>query len=71
MELCKARGGLTGSNQTRPRPGGSLAEDAGSFRKWWSNRLLRVILVFIFSQIGSMIGTYVGGYEIITSLFGS
>ena len=49
----------------------SLADDAGSFRKWWSNRLLRVILVFVFSQLGSMIGTYVGGYEIISSLFGS
>ncbi len=49
----------------------TLAEDAGSFRKWWSNRLLRVILVFVFSQIGSMIGTYVGGYEIISNLFGS
>jgi pheromone shutdown-related protein TraB len=47
----------------------SLADDAGSFRKWWSNRLLRVVLVFIFCQIGSMIGTYIGAYEILSNLF--
>jgi pheromone shutdown-related protein TraB len=47
----------------------SLADDAGSFRKWWSNRLLRVVLVFMFCQIGSMIGTYIGAYEILSNLF--
>jgi len=46
-----------------------LADDAGSFRKWWSNRLLRVVLVFVFCQIGSMIGTYIGAYEILSNLF--
>ncbi len=47
----------------------AVAEEAGSFRNWWRNRLLRVLLAFIFPTLGSMIGTYVGGYEIISKLF--
>jgi pheromone shutdown-related protein TraB len=44
-------------------------EDMGSFTGWWRNKLLRVFLVFLLPGIGSMIGTYIGGYEIITNLF--
>ena len=47
----------------------NLAEDAGSPRRWWQNRLLRIFLVFIFTTLGSIIGTYVGGFEIISNLF--
>lgn len=47
----------------------TVSEDAGVFKRWWQNKLLRVFLVFIFSGLGSAIGTYVGGYEIITNLF--
>ena len=47
----------------------TVVEDAGSARRWWQNRLLRVLLAFIFPTLGSMIGTYVGGYEIISNLF--
>ena len=47
----------------------TVVEDAGSARCWWRNRLLRVLLAFIFPTLGSMIGTYVGGYEIISNLF--
>jgi pheromone shutdown-related protein TraB len=46
-----------------------LTDDIGSFRKWWSNRMLRIFLVFILTTFGSLIGTYVGGYEIIKNLF--
>lgn len=38
-------------------------------KKWWQNKLLRVLLVFILTGIGSVIGTYVGAYEIISNLF--
>ncbi len=31
--------------------------------------MLRVLLVFILTTIGSIIGTYVGGYEIVSNLF--
>jgi pheromone shutdown protein TraB len=47
----------------------SVAEDAGSLRQWWHNRLLRIFLVFVLTTLGSIIGTYVGGVEIISNLF--
>jgi pheromone shutdown-related protein TraB len=46
-----------------------LADDAASLRSWWSNRLLRIMLVFILTTLGSLIGTYVGGYRIFSNLF--
>jgi pheromone shutdown-related protein TraB len=47
----------------------SVADDAASPRRWWSNRLLRILLVFVLTTIGSIIGTYVGGAEIVSNLF--
>jgi len=47
----------------------SVATDAGSLPSWWRNRLLRVLLAFVFPTIGSLIGTWVGGAEIISNLF--
>ena len=47
----------------------NVADDASSPQRWWRNRLLRILLVFVFTTLGSMIGTYVGGYEIISNLF--
>jgi len=38
---------------------------------WWRNKLLRVFLVFLLSGLGSSIGTWVGGYRILTNLFQS
>ncbi len=46
----------------------TLADDIGKLREWWRNRLLRVLLVFILTTIGTIIGAYVGGYEIISNL---
>lgn len=45
-------------------------EDIGTFTGWWKNRLLRVFLVFFLTGIGAAIGTWVGGYEIFSNLFG-
>ena len=47
----------------------TLADDVGSPRRWWENRMLRIMLVFVFTTFGSIIGTYVGGYEIVSNLF--
>lgn len=47
----------------------TVLEDMGTLTGWWKNKLLRVFLVFLLPGIGSMIGTYVGGYEIISNLF--
>ena len=36
-----------------------IGEDLVTFKGWWQNRLARVLLVFLFSSIGSSIGTFV------------
>jgi len=48
----------------------SAGEDITSFTGWWKNKLLRVFLVFLLTGLGSAIGTWVGGYEIVRNLFG-
>lgn len=37
----------------------NVGEDLVTFKGWWKNRLARVLLVFLFSSIGSSIGTFV------------
>lgn len=46
-----------------------LTEDIGVASRWWRNRMLRIFLVFILTTLGSLIGTYVGGFEIVKNLF--
>jgi pheromone shutdown-related protein TraB len=47
----------------------TVTEDVTSFKMWWKNRLLKILLVFILSGLGSAFGTYVGAYKIIGNLF--
>jgi pheromone shutdown-related protein TraB len=47
----------------------AVADDTGSLRSWWRNRLLRIFLVFVLTTVGSLIGTWVGGVEIVSNLF--
>ncbi len=46
-----------------------VSHDAASLRAWWSNRLLRCMLVFVFTTFGAMAGAYVGLYELLSKLF--
>lgn len=46
----------------------TVGEDMGTISGWWRNKLLRIFLVFILTGIGSSMGTYIGGYEIINNL---
>ena len=46
-----------------------VLDDMNSLGGWWRNRLLRVFLAFILPALGSMLGTWIGGYEIISNLF--
>jgi pheromone shutdown-related protein TraB len=46
-----------------------LSQDAASLRAWWGNRLLRCLLVFVFTTLGAMAGAYVGLYELLRALF--
>jgi pheromone shutdown-related protein TraB len=46
----------------------TLADDVSSLRRWWQSRLLRILLVFLLTTLGGLIGTWVGGYEIVSNL---
>ncbi len=54
----------------RPKVGdfSALRHDTASPRGWWRNRVSRTLLVFIFSTLGSAIGTYLAGFRIIERL---
>lgn len=56
----------------KPRVGdfSTLKSDVTSLRGWWRNRVSRTLLVFLFSTLGSAIGTYVAGFRIFGQLFG-
>lgn len=45
-----------------------VSEDIIHVGKWWKNRLLKVFLAFLLPSLGSMIGTWVGGAELIRQL---
>lgn len=45
-----------------------IQNDISSFSGWWRNRLLRVFLVFLLSSLGSVLGTFLGGYRIFNTL---
>ena len=45
-----------------------LRNDSTSFSGWRGNRVARVILVFLLSTVGSALGTYIAGFQIIGSL---
>jgi len=47
----------------------SVAENARKFPMWWKNKLLKVLLVFILASLGSVLGTYVGLFEIVRNVF--
>jgi len=46
----------------------TLQDDVGSLKGWYKNRILRVLLVFILSSLGSSLGTFIGGADIIGQL---
>ena len=47
----------------------SVSEDIAVFSNWWRSRLLRVLLVFILSSIGGLVGVWIGSVEILSNLF--
>ena len=46
----------------------NLADDISDFRGFWRNNITRVLLVVIFANLGSAIGTFVGGFAIVSLL---
>ena len=47
-----------------------LKTDTARWKGWWTNRVSRVLLVFLFSTLGSAIGTYLAGFRILGRLSG-
>lgn len=47
----------------------NVSNDVNKLSMWWKNKLLRIVLVFLLSGLGSVLGTYVGAYKIISNLF--
>jgi pheromone shutdown-related protein TraB len=47
----------------------SVGDNAKKFSMWWKNKLLKVLLVFILASLGSVLGTYVGLFEIVKNVF--
>ncbi|MBK1647797.1 conjugal transfer protein TraB [Rhabdochromatium marinum] len=57
----------------RPRVGDfqHLRAAVGHWSGWWKNRVARLLLVFIFSTLGSALGTYIAGFHLMARLFGT
>lgn len=56
----------------KPRVGdfSELRHDTTHLKGWWHNRVSRTLLVFLFSTLGSAVGTYVAGFKIFGQLAG-
>ena len=50
---------------------GRLRKDTVALRGWWRNGVARILLVFLFSTMGSAVGTYLAGFRIADRLIGS
>jgi pheromone shutdown protein TraB len=47
----------------------SATRDFASLRNWWTNRLLRVFLVFTLSTLGAICGLVFAGSRIVSRAF--
>ncbi len=54
----------------KPRVGdfSRLRDDAGRIGGWWSNRVAHTFVVFFLTGVGSVIGTYIAGYQIFEAI---
>jgi pheromone shutdown-related protein TraB len=49
---------------------GTVGDDLSVPRRWWESRLMRIFLVFVLTTLGSVVGTYAGGFEVLRNLVG-
>jgi pheromone shutdown-related protein TraB len=45
-----------------------LRRDVATLRGWWRNRAARAFVVFVLATLGSVVGTYLGGFRILDGL---
>ena len=48
----------------------ALRDDAQTLAGWYRNRVCRVVLVFMFTNLGSMVGVWISGAQIVRKLLG-
>ncbi|UXI66683.1 TraB/GumN family protein [Tahibacter amnicola] len=46
----------------------TLRHDVSEWTGWWKNRISRTLLVFLLTNLGSMVGVYLAGFKIFKSL---
>jgi pheromone shutdown-related protein TraB len=46
----------------------TIGDDLAIPSRWWKSRLMQVFLVFILTTVGSLIGTYTGGFGVLSNL---
>ncbi len=49
----------------------ALNNDLNTVKGWWTNRLTKVLLVVLFANIGSVVGTFIGGADVISTFIES
>jgi len=42
-----------------------LSEDVFSFKGFWHNKVTRILLVVVLANLGSSVGTFVGGADVV------
>jgi pheromone shutdown-related protein TraB len=47
----------------------TLRDDVIHWTGWWKNRVSRTLLVFMLTNLGTMVGEYLAGFHIVKSLF--
>lgn len=46
----------------------TIGDDLAVPKRWWSSRLMRIFLVFTLTTLGSLIGTWTGGFGVLRNL---
>jgi pheromone shutdown protein TraB len=46
----------------------TVGDDLAVPSRWWKSRLMRIFLVFVLTTLGSVIGTYTGGFGVVRNL---
>jgi pheromone shutdown-related protein TraB len=49
----------------------SLADDVTSLKGFWNNKVTRILLVVVMANLGSSLGTFIGGADVIRLFFNS
>ena len=47
----------------------TLSEDVASLKGFWRNRVTRILLVVLLANVGSSLGTFIGGADVLRLFF--